>query len=100
MLDIIKLILILVGIYIIFNVLMSLILKLTLKSVEKRLETGMMTDQQITTLYQSTSKASQRNVFQGLLFYGIFFRTQTKHNKKVTQLYENEMKKRNLLKNN
>lgn len=97
MLDIAKLILILVGMYVIFNVLMSFVLKASQKSVEKQLEMRTLTDQQIMTFYQTAKKASTRGIFKRILFYGIFYSTQTKHNKKITQLYENEMNKRNLL---
>jgi hypothetical protein len=95
--DLLKFILVILVIWILYQLYTSILFGLSQKSIKKRLASNKMSDKQLINLYQSVAKANKHNTMQAIFSYGIFYRSHEKQSDEVYQLYRDEMERRNLL---
>ncbi|MFK4567740.1 hypothetical protein [Enterococcus sp. UD-01] len=97
MLDLMKFILVILAIWLVYQLFTTILFTLSQKAVAKRIKSGKMSDQQLANLYQAVARANQGSTFQAIFSYGIFYRSHAKQSDAVYELYRAEMEKRNLL---
>lgn len=95
--DLVKFVLVILVIWVIYQLVTSVLFSLSQKAVKKRLKSNKMTDQQLVNLYYSVAKSNQYNTMQAIFSYGIFYKSHEKQSNEVYKLYRDEMEKRNLL---
>ncbi|MGM0095801.1 hypothetical protein IGI69_000988 [Enterococcus sp. DIV1083b] len=95
--DLVKFILVILAIWVVYQVFTTILFTLSQKAVAKRIKSGKMSDQQLANLYHAVARANQGSNFQTIFSYGLFYRSHAKQSDAVYELYRAEMAKRNLL---
>ncbi|MDB1697809.1 hypothetical protein ABG980_01400 [Enterococcus casseliflavus] len=95
--DLVKFILVILAIWVVYQVFTTILFTLSQKAVAKRIKSGKMSDQQLANLYHAVARANQGSNFQVIFSYGLFYRSHAKQSDAVYELYRAEMAKRNLL---
>lgn len=95
--DLVKFILVILAIWVVYQVFTTILFTLSQKAVAKRIKSGKMSDQQLANLYHAVARANQGSKFQAIFSYGLFYRSHAKQSDAVYELYRAEMAKRNLL---
>ena len=95
--DIIKFILVLIVIWIIYQVFTTSLATLSRKAVVKRIQSKKVSDEQLTKLYEAVKKSNRYNTAKAIFAYGVFYRNPAKQNERLLAAYQAEMEKRNLL---
>ena len=76
--DLVKFVLVILVIWVIYQLVTSVLFSLSQKAVKKRLKSNKMTDQQLVNLYHSVAKSNQYNTMQAIFSYGIFYKSHEK----------------------
>lgn len=95
--DLVKFILVILAIWVVYQIFTTVLFTLSQKAVAKRIKSGKMSDQQLANLYHAVARANQGSNFQEIFSYGLFYRSHAKQSDAVYELYRAEMAKRNLL---
>lgn len=95
--DLVKFILVILAIWVVYQVFTTILFTLSQKAVAKRIKSGKMSDQQLVNLYHAVARANQGSNFQAIFSYRLFYRSHAKQSDAVYELYRAEMAKRNLL---
>lgn len=95
--DLVKFILVILAIWVVYQVFTTILFTLSQKAVAKRIKSGKMSDQQLANLYHAVARANQGSNFQAIFSYVLFYRSHAKQSDAVYELYRAEMAKRNLL---
>ena len=83
------------GIMFLFNIYTKFLAKLSSKQLQKKLESGKISDEKLIKLYSSYKKQKD-NKLMAILMSGIFYKSYLKIPQAAFNLYEQEMIKRNL----
>jgi hypothetical protein len=89
------LVVIILGLMLLFNVYTKFLAKLSAKQLQKKLESGKISDEKLVKLYH-TYKKQKSNKFMAILMAGIFYKSYLKIPEAAYNLYKQEMIKRNL----
>lgn len=95
--DLVKFVLVILAIWVVYQVFTTILFTLSQKAVAKRIKSGKMSDQQLANLYHAVARANQGSNFQAIFSYGLFYRSHAKQSDAIYELYRAEMAKRNLL---
>ena len=72
--DLVKFILVILAIWVVYQVFTTILFTLSQKAVAKRIKSGKMSDQQLANLYHAVARANQGSNFQAIFSYGLFYR--------------------------
>lgn len=93
--DLVKFILVILTIWVAYQLFATILFTLSQKAVAKQIKK--ISDQQLANLYHAVARTNKGRKFQAILVYGIFYRSHVKQSDAIYKLYRAEMAKRNLL---
>ncbi len=70
--DLVKFILVILAIWVVYQVFTTVLFTLSQKAVAKQIKSGKMSDQQLANLYHAVARANQGSNFQAIFSYGLF----------------------------